>query len=326
MGLAVGTMFKPAIRRANTLLRTVLMVLLGGIIAGGNYPTALLFGIVLLCFLGWSILKNRRMVLPFLLTLAIFACGFTVSALAPGNAVRQALLQKLGPVSAIASAIAGTPKRMAGQLLRHPGAAALLLLVWAPFSVVALRSSQRRFRFPWLLPILSWLILAALFTPSFYAMSSAGPYRLWNIVIFMFYLLCMANICCVIGWIKSRFPTGYAKLQGFLVKRKKWAPLYLLCIVCAAILLSGVGPSIVIERESGTSVRAAEAILDGSAQEYANAFDREVESIERSTDETVSVSPIPQPDSILPDGDITRYLKISNEPALWFDKTLIAEE
>ena len=96
--------------------------------------------------------------------------------------------------------------------------------------------------------------------------------------------------------------------------------------MCAAILLSGVGPSIVIERESGTSVRAAEAILDGSAQEYANAFDREVESIERSTDETVSVSPIPQPDSILPDGDITRYLKISNEPALWFDKTLIAEE
>jgi hypothetical protein len=95
-----------------------------------------------------------------------------------------------------------------------------------------------------------------------------------------------------------------------------------LLVVSLSLTLSGVGPSLGIERESPTSVRAIEALADGSAKAYAEAFDRQVEAIEQATGGVASVSPIPEPDALLPDGDLTRYIPISYEPSRWFDREL----
>jgi len=313
-------------KRAGTLLRSIALVLLSGIVAGGNYPTALLLGVLLVGYLLWSI-RNRRAILPALIfSLAVFCAGFALNVLAPGNGVRQALLEQQTPIRAVLSAIAGTPVRLLGQLLRHPGILAILLLVWAPFSVVLMQRVERRFRFPLLIPVASFLLLAAMYTPSYYAMGNAGSYRLWNIVMFAFYLLLMLNIFYLTGWWKRRFPAGYEKTLAFLLRWKRLAPVYLLLTVCLSLALSGVGPSIGIERESPTSVRAFEALQNGSAKAYAEAFDRQATAIEQSLGGEVLVQPIPEPDSLLPDGDLTRYIPMSYEPSRWFDRELKLEK
>ena len=88
-------------------------------------------------------------------------------------------------------------------------------------------------------------------------------------------------------------------------------------------MLSGVGPSLGIERESPTSIRALEALQDGSAKAYAEAFDRQACAIEQCTCGEALVQPIPEPDSLLPDGDLTRYIPMSYEPSRWFDRELL---
>lgn len=326
LGLAIGTAVKRNIGRARFILRSVFLVLLSFLLAGGNYPTALLFGILLTVFTAWSALRYRRMLPTLLVALIVFGIGFYFNIVAPGNSVRQALLERQTPITAVLSAIAGTPVRLLGQFLRHPGILAILLLVWSPLCLVLLNGSERRFRFPLPVAILSFLLLAAMFTPSYYAMGNAGSYRLWNIVMFAFYLLLMINLYYAAGWWKRRFPAGFSKALSFLQKRKRIAPAYLLLVVALSICLSGVGLSLGIERESATSVRAAQALENDGARRYAEAFDRQAAAIEATTGGEAVVKPIPEPGALLPDGDLTRYIPISYEPSRWFDRELKLEK
>jgi len=321
-GLAIDLANREHASRVGTILRSAALALLSGIIAGGNYPTALLLGIFLIGYILWSS-RNHKAILPTLvISLIVYGVGFAFSMLAPGNSVRQALLEQQTPLHAVLSAVAGTPVRLLGQLLRHPGVLAILLLVWVPLSVVLAQRINCRFRLPLLIPVASFLLLATMFTPSYYAMGNAGSYRLWNIVMFAFYLMLMLNIFYFIGWWKRRFPAGYGKALVYLQRLKRVAPAYLLVAVCLSLAFSGVGPSIGIERESPTSVRALEAIANGSAKAYAEAFDRQACAIEQCTCGEAMVQPIPEPCTLLPDGDLTRYIPMSYEPSRWFDREL----
>ena len=72
-------------KRAGTLLRSIALILLSGIVAGGNYPTALLLGVLLVGYLLWSI-RNRKAILPALiLSLVVYFAGFALNVLAPGK-------------------------------------------------------------------------------------------------------------------------------------------------------------------------------------------------------------------------------------------------
>ena len=325
LGLAARLLFRERKSRVGAWLRGILLVLLSGMIAGGNYPTALLLGMLFAGFLLWSALRNRKALPALLLSLAVFGVGFYFNITAPGNSVRQALLEQQTPLNAILGAITGTPVRMFGQLLRHPGAAALLLLAWAPLSLALVEHQERPFRFPLLVPLASWLVLAAMFTPSYYAMGNAGSYRLWNIVIFACYLLLLFNVFYFAGWWKRRWPTSFSNALAFLKKRKRIAPLYLLVVVVFSVLLSGAGPSFGIERESATSVRAMQALQGGRTRAYAEAFDRQAEAIEYAAGGDATVRPIPEPDALIPDGDLADYIPKNYDPSRWFDHNLNLE-
>lgn len=326
LGLAVRLISRRQQTRAVVLVRGIGFILLGSFLAGGNYPTALLLGILLAGATIWCARKRRALLPVLLISLAVFGAGFYASVSAPGNSVRQALLEQQTPLRAVVSACCGTPIRMLGQLLRHPGVPALLLLVWAPFCVVLVRNVDYRFRAPLLAPLVSWLVLAAMFTPCYYAMGNAGSYRLWNIVIFACYLLLMGNVFYAIGWWKRRFPERYARSLARLQRWKRLAPAYLVVTVCLSILLSGVGPNLGIERESATSVRAARSLWSGSPRAYAEAFDRQAEALERAKSGEATIHPIPEPGELLPDGDLTRYVPNSYEPSRWFDHEIQMEQ
>lgn len=324
--LWVGFALHLSLRKQRTGLRLwlsgALLALFTAVIAGANYSTALLFGVILLSWVAWSTWKQRKLLPITLLSLIVFAAGFLINILAPGNAVRQSVFVTMNPVKAVLAAITGTPLRMFGQFLRHPGILGLIVLVWTPFCIVAVRDSNRAFRLPLLTLAISWLILAVQFTPPFYAMGISGPYRLWNIIIFSFYLLLMGNVYYIAGWWKRRFSDQYTKVLNMLLRARRLAVVYLAVVVCASVLLSGFGPAIGVERESATSVRAALALMDEKTRVYAEAFDMQAQAVMDAQAETLSVPAIPEPDSLIPDGDLTDYIGVSEEPALWYGKHL----
>ena len=322
VGLAIGLMKREHLGEAKRILTSVILVLLSVLLAGGNYPTALLALVTIGYFVLWSALKNRRVLPTMAITFIVFGLGFYGSIVAPGNSVRQSLLERSSAFSAIFSATTETPVRVLGQLLRHPGIMAIIALIWVPLCVVLLKSSKQRFRLPLLVPIASWLVIAVMFTPTQYAMGNAGPYRLWNIILFTFYLLLMFNVFYLLGWWKRRHEAHYEKAEAFLQKQKRFAPIYLTVVLSLSILLSGVGPSLGIERESATSVRAAQSLADGYNRTYAEAFDRQAEAIEQSPVGSVVIQAIPDPDALIPDGDLTLYIPKSYEPSQWFDRDL----
>jgi hypothetical protein len=300
-----------------------LMTVFTAIIAGANYPTAMIFGVILVGWVAWSAWKEHKLLPVTIVWLVVFIAGFLVNLLAPGNAVRQTEYEMMNPLQAVIAAILGTPIRMVSQFFRHMGVLGIFALVWIPFCIVLLRENSRKFRLPLLAPVATWLILAALFTPPYYAMGFSGPYRLWNIIIFTFYLLLMGNIYYFVGWWKRRFPNAYAKVLNLMLRFKKLAPVYLAFVVCASVLLSGVGPSIGVERESPTTVRAALALLDGKSRVFAEALDAQIEAVFDSSAEKVEVPAIPEPDSLLPDGDLTRYIGVRDELNTWYGKQLV---
>jgi hypothetical protein len=325
-GLALDTTLNKHLGAGNLVVRAFFLVFLTAFIAGGNYPSALLLGMILAGWLGWSVWKRHARLPLIIATSVVFAVGFIINMSAPGNAIRQANLDSLSPAMAVFTALIGTPKRIIGQLFRFPSIVAIILLIWVPFCVRALRDSKAKFRLPLLLPLASYFVLAAMFTPSYYAMGYSGPYRLWNIVMYAFYLLLLANLYYFIGWWKRRLPAQYTKSLGWLLRVKRIAPVYVVIVMAAAILLSGTGPSIGLEREGATSVRAFKALRNGTTCAYAFAFDAQAAAIIAAQHEPVEVSSIIAPESLFHNGDLSKYLLISNEPSKWYGKDLVVDE
>ena len=112
-------------------------------------------------------------------------------------------------------------------------------------------------------------------------------------------------------------------MLNWLLRARRLAPVYLAVVVCASVLLSGVGPALGLERESATSVRAALALMDGTTRRYAEAFDAQAQAVLDAQTDPVEVTAILEPDYLLPEGDLTLYIGVSEEPSLWYGKHLV---
>lgn len=323
IGLALDTTLRNPLRASQRWLRGGLLCLLAVILSGGNYPSALLLGIILTGWVVYCVWKRRDLLPISIVSFLMFGAGFLISIIAPGNAIRGASLEPLSAPMAIISSLIGMPKRILGQFFRFPGLLSIVLLVWLPVCIVVLRESKLRFRLPLLLPVASYLVISAMFTPSYYAMGYSGAYRLWNIAIFLFYILLMANVYYLVGWWKVRFTASYEKTLNWLLRFRKVAPVYLLVMVSASVLLCGVGPDFGLEQERAASVRAMEELQDGTARMYAEAFDAQAQNIVNDPVDSIEIFPITEPENILPNGNLANYLTISEEPDNWYGKELI---
>ena len=186
------------------VLRIAGLSLLAAFLAGGNLVTGLV--LCLLALSGIILLlteKNpagaKRLLLP---TLVLLIC-FCINVFAPGNAVRQAAEMTHTP-NAFATILQSFWKGLCFSFswCRLPvlgGMLVLGLLFWA-----VLPGCSFCFRFPGLVSIWSYCLFSAMFCPTMYAMNSAGPGRLQNIVFCSYLLLLALNIFYWLGWLRQR--------------------------------------------------------------------------------------------------------------------------
>ena len=185
------------------VLRIPGLCLLAAVLGGGNLMTGLSLSILAAGGLGLLLLTKRaamakRLLLP---TLVLLGC-FCLNVFAPGNALRQAgethvpaALPAIGQ-----SFLAGL--RFAVSWFRLPVLGVLLalgLVFWA-----VLPASRFPFRYPGLVTLGSYCLFSAMFCPTLYAMGTAGPGRLQDIIFYSYLLLLTLNLLYWLGWLRKR--------------------------------------------------------------------------------------------------------------------------
>jgi len=177
------------------------------LIGGGNYVTALMNflvnGLVLLMLLGLRLGKHKSMCTALFAVASL--AGLLISALAPGNAVRQGMMGQSNPVLWSVNASVTLALR---DLAHWTSPVILLLAICAvPWMWRCAKETEFSFPFPLLVVISTFLLFASQNAPPLYAMGFGGDYRLRNIVFYSYIWLVFGNMFYVLGWLGKRMET-----------------------------------------------------------------------------------------------------------------------
>ncbi|MEG1884110.1 MAG: hypothetical protein RRZ24_07345 [Clostridia bacterium] len=242
-----------------TVAQCVLLPLLMTLLAGGNLVTGLLCCVALSLYVVQSSIRRRHDVLTLVLWILLVGL-FMANALAPGNSVRQAehASESLSPLSAILAAMVDTMKYV-GQWLTEPVtflAFASLPLLWQMTG-----RATFQFRMPLVMLVASFLLLAAGFTPTEYALGFAGEARLIDIQFYLFVLLLYGNLIWMVGWLRQHFGT-----ERVYVRRTVAIALTVVCLSITGITA--------LRSRNIASVSAVRILYNGSARSYAETWEK----------------------------------------------------
>lgn len=200
LGLAIRSMEKP------TIPRSILLCLLAAILGGGNYVTLLPCMILTIGLCAWSFWKRKTGRKAVSMGSLVILLGFAVSALAPGNQVRQDGMWKIPAWKAVAKSLLQGILYLQAWIGIWWILAALLI---TPVLLAAMKKSRFRFESPVCVIGILYGIFCSMSCPTFYTMNSTGPARAVAAVYYGFVLFSFA---------------AYGYLLGFLqrVVRERW--------------------------------------------------------------------------------------------------------
>ncbi len=151
-------------------------------------------------------------------------------------------------------------------------AAVVVILLTVLLVGPALRKINVRFRYPLLVVAFLFCVFASQFTPSVYAATSPGPYRLRNVAYFVYLLLVALSAAYVTGWAQRKFEPEAPKEAPAAMR---WLTTYpVLAVLCFSLLL---GASLCKRDVFETpTVLAVMELQDGTAQEHAAAREKQL--------------------------------------------------
>lgn len=246
--------------------------ILGFLISGGNFISSLV-NLILLAAMA-TILWYRKNTHCFgtVLVFVFSLVGLFISALAPGNGVRQAdtlktLASQPSPISAILQSF-----QYAGQYFLQwmsiPVTAGIFIL--SVLLVKLAYKSHFSFRYPFAVLILAFCVFAAGFTPPIYALGAGSliwETRIMNILYFNFLWLWCFMLFYISGWIFHRRPKNKKAQSGINRARLKKLALRPVYYSSAAIILFVL--TLPMAKTPVTSLSALQSLVDGSASQYA---------------------------------------------------------
>lgn len=175
-----------------------IMVILAAFLAGGNYVSLLPSLLILLLLAAALIYKKSRCAVGVGITATVMAGGLFVSAMAPGNAVRQSGMWKIPAWKAVLkSLLQGLHymKAWTGVWL------ILSFLIMTPFLWKAFSKTSFHFRYPLVAAGFIYGIFCSMSCPTFYTMNSTGPARTVAIVYYGFLLAVFVCYMYFLGWL-----------------------------------------------------------------------------------------------------------------------------
>lgn len=247
-------------------VRRFLIILLGFMVSLGNLVTTL----AVFCFYGlvflYSYITRHKSRIFLTLSALLYVGGFLGNVLAPGNGIRVDAEGYSSPVDAILASFCAAWKNVSLQI-RFP----FILLFGAMIAILTVRgfclekqSTIKRFRYPLLVLILSFLMLVSMYIPTMYTLGMAGAGRIQNLQRYTLLFLYYGNIIYFAGWLWQQENIRKKIIKIYEKKRKVPVALMLWVIL-------GMLGALSMYREANktvTSVSAYYSLRTGEVKEY----------------------------------------------------------
>ncbi|MCR5594569.1 MAG: hypothetical protein K6G12_01865 [Lachnospiraceae bacterium] len=281
------------------VMTIVVASLLGIVVGGGNLITGLqaciLMGIhilVIVCGqfaakkdnglfakLGLSGYKREKII--FLIPEFITFIGYMINITAPGNAQRQAASVQMTPVKAIFESFLWGITHAVSWLSPMTVFGVMLII---PVAAYISSKTKKQYLHPIFMGIISICVFAAMFTPTFYAMSEDVPSRIANIVYIAEFVIIFINICNDLGYLYSvsRSKEGLANFLKNLFELtgnslNKTIAFFAVMIIIIFVFCA--------DKNEFVTISAVRSILNGEASRY---YEQSMERLEILSDETQS--------------------------------------
>ena len=267
-----------------------IMLILAAFVAGGNY-VSLLPALLLLVFLTiFLILQKNKCAWGVGCTTLVVVLGLMISALAPGNTIRQSGMWKIPAWKAVLKSLrqgfyyttAWTGKWLIlAFLLMTP-------FLWRLFSKVSFR-----FKYPLVVAAFTYGIFCSMSCPTFYTMNSTGPARVVSIIYYAFLLAAFICYIYFIGWLHRVITEKYPKQEKVVLFPAMKCGFWVTCILILGIqLLNG-------KAAETTTGKAMRLLISKEAAKYEQEYQERLRILKDETIEDVVFQPyIHQPDML----------------------------
>ena len=241
------------------------LLLLAVFLGGGNYVSLLPCMLLSITITLLLLLQKNKKAYICGITTAVLLLSFAVSAMAPGNHVRQSGMWKIPAWKAIAKCLLqGIRYTFAWTGLWWVLAALLLLPV---FLRILQKKNGAFFSHPILFTGYAYGLFCSMSCPLFYTMNSTGPGRAVAIVYYMFLLISFAVFFYWIGFVVLKMQARSKTPERIEVSRKVNAARYLaMALLLFSILCTGLW------RET-SAMKAVRVLTDGEAAAYAAEYE-----------------------------------------------------
>ena len=305
-------------KMAVRILSVVFAALIGAVIGGGNYVTALFTTFNLVLFLAYYIYKKDiRVSVSLVFVLLFTGASFAFSILAPGNAIRQASVGgSSGVIKALAYSFAYGGYNIASATTVP------VFILWILMMPIFYRIASRinfSFKYPLLFTAFTFGVFCSQGTPVFYAQGLKMPYRIMNIIYFCYFIFMTINLIYFMGYLHNRYKGRlFERLMNMPFENAKTGKAFFLgCLAIFSVCC--VGLINVEQAEDGgakftnipMSLSATFSLINGDAKAYDDQMNARAAYL-LSTDETdIVLEPLTATPEVIFHSDIT------NDPYHW---------
>lgn len=315
------------VRRKKAALILCFLACIGGVfVGGGNLVTGLQAEIVLFFLLLYTYATHRERILYALFPFLTFTSGFLCNVLAPGNTVKTNTLEagldmKLG--YSFIPAIFLSFYYAAVFIIEWTNV--LVILVWLallPIFWRIVKRSDRKYEHPVWVSAGAFCLVAAMFTPTLFALGTAGLARVDNIIQMVYYLSLFFVTIYWFGWShagsgESRQNHGERKLSAgkqfgiFLESTGNIMTVLCMLLVLAIWILTA-------DKNTYTGISALRSLVKGDAKMY---YTEAMERHELYVDKTVS-DVVVEPFSMKP--ALFDFEDLSEDEGNWLNQAVAA--
>ena len=313
-------------RRGKQEIVRCLFACAGGIfVAGGNLVTGLQAAILLFFLLVYTIISQRDRIFYVLLPFVTFMSGFACNILAPGNTVKTNTIEADLSVQLGYSAITAICLSFYYALiLIIEWTNVLVILVWLallPLFRKIAKQSDRSFAHPIWVTAGAFCVVAAMFTPTLYALGTAGLARVDNIIQMVYYLGLFFATIYWFGWssrhndvessqdFEKRMPPSGRLLGMFLESTGNIMTVTCMLLVMTVWMFTA-------DKNTYTGISALRSLVKGDAEVY---YTEAMERYELYTDETLT-DVVVEPFSAKP--ALFDYEDLSEDEGNWLNQAV----
>lgn len=293
------------VKKAVRIICGILAALLFFIVGGGNYVTVLIALLINALITAAAFFKKKRMRWNALICLLLCGAAFIISAVCPGNAIRQqALGQSASPVTVILLSLYEALK-MFGEWTTAP--MLLLFILITPFLYLAASKTNLSFKYPLLWIGAAYCLFAANFTPTLYVLQEQGAGRILNVNFYSYVFFAAFTIFCCSGWLHRKIQSSGEIAQNINGIKEMLQPLkkYAVCLLIVFALIFGLTVFGQKGLNSIASYSAARSIITGEAAQYKAEQDERLEILRNPEIDEAILNPFSVKPRVLFFDDIT---------------------